>query len=152
MSALTHAAAGDDVRVAAQRLIAAQESAQAAIADALHDDVLQALVAARYAVDLAGQRTTDGPPDSVLAEASTAIQHAVRRTRATAWQLRPRAETPLVEALNALAARLREDSGVAVELNATALPPSPAVGTATVVYRVVQAVLRALPAGARATV
>lgn len=108
-----------------------------ALADRLHDDLLQALVVARYAADAAVRGG-----DATLAR--DAVQDALVTLRRTVWQLRPRTRPGLVPALDALSMQrvaagssaldLRLDADVAAELDPTA---------AAAAYRLVQAVVAA---------
>lgn len=113
-------------------LLAAADADADRLADALHDGPLQALVAARYAVD-AAVRGGD------LAVARDAVQEALVALRRTVWLLRPRGEHDLAGALAELAAQ-RLAAGtppLALDLDAdlaAALPPA----ARAAVYRFVQ--------------
>ncbi len=116
-----------------------------ALADRLHDGPVQALVAARYAADLAA-RTGD------LSLVREAVQEALVQLRRTMGQLRPRGADGLVEALEALGARLAEAGGPVLSLHldaeADVRDPAQAVGA----YRLVQAACRDLDADQRVVV
>lgn len=114
-------------------LLDAEEEADA-LADALHDGPVQALVAARYACDLAVRAGDAGP-------AREAVQEALVALRRTLWHLRPRGADDLPAGLAALSARLVEAGlpPLHLVLDTTAahrLAPA----ARTVVYRLVQAV------------
>jgi signal transduction histidine kinase len=107
-----------------------------ALADALHDGPVQALVVARYASD-AAVRGGDA------AVARDAVQSALVDARRFLWHLRPRGATGLVEALDQLSSHLVEAGGPAVGVLgdvevAAALRGAPAV----LAYRLVQALAR----------
>jgi hypothetical protein len=115
-----------------------------ALADRLHDDLLQVLVVARYAADAAVR----GGDPTVTRDA---VQEALVALRRTVWQLRPRTGPGLVSALDALslqrvaarlpAPELHLDGEVAAQLDAAG---------AAAAYRLVQAALAA--AGQRTVV
>ena len=107
-----------------------------AAADALHDGALQALVVARYAADAA---VRGGDP----AAARDAVQDALVALRRAVWQLRPRGEQGLLDALQRLAAQVVEAGGAPVALDvddtdATVLDTALTPAAATVAYRLVQ--------------
>lgn len=109
------------------------EHEAAALADRMHDGVLQQLVVARYAADAA---VRGGDP----ALARDRVQEALISLRRLVWQLRPRGEEGLVAALFDLSGQLVSAGEPPLRLDldaatAAALPPA-AVATA---YRLVQA-------------
>ena len=107
-----------------------------ALADRLHDGVLQTLVVARYACDAVVRGA-----DPELARA--AVQDALVALRHEVWSLRPRAESGLVAALEDLSAQRAGRPGqgplqFALDADvATELPPA----ARALAYRLVQAVL-----------
>lgn len=106
-----------------------------ALADRLHDDVLQALVVARYATDAVARGA-----DPALAR--DAVQDALVALRRTVWQLRPRTAPGLRTALLDLSAQQLAAGRPALVLElddevAGALDPTAAAAA----YRLVQAVL-----------
>ena len=117
-------------------VLALAEADAGTAADALHDGALQALVVARYAAD-AAVRGGD------VVAAREAVQRALVALRHAVWQLRPRGEHGLVQALRDLARhldatgaaplRLDLDGPAAVALD-EALPPA----SAAAAYRLVQ--------------
>ena len=127
-----HTASARELPAALLRLADADADA---LADRLHDDLLQALIVARYAADAAVRGG-----DAALAR--DAVQDALVTLRRTVWQLRPRTRPGLVAALDALslqrvgaglpALELFLDGAVAAELDPTA---------ASAAYRLVQAVV-----------
>jgi signal transduction histidine kinase len=129
------------------------------LADELHDGVAQALVAARYATDLAGRGLRTGPLGTAsapvagaeLERARAAVQEALIGVRQVIWWQRSRGGADLLGTLLALADRQR--AAGAPELRIAVLPPGgdatrglrPAV--AVTAYRLVQEALR-YPGGA----
>ncbi len=110
------------------------ETDRDAVADALHDGPVQALVVARYAADAAAR---GGDP----VQARDAVQAALVDLRRFLWHLRPRGAAGLVEALDQLSAQLVQAGGAPVGVlgdvaAATALRGAPSVTA----YRLVQAV------------
>ena len=97
------------------------------LADALHDDALQALVVARYAADAA---VRGGDP----LMARDAVQEALVALRRAVWLLRPRGSDGLPAALVELADRLPLQLDVDVEVAAELAPAARRVA-----YRFVQA-------------
>ncbi len=113
--------------------VAGAEEERAAVAAMLHDDVLQAMVAVRYASDLA-ERGLPGALADLRATAADALVSA----RDTVWSLHPRtASGDLMTALCALTDRLGE-RGLSLRVAARGcvgqLPPVQAV----LCYRLVQ--------------
>lgn len=121
------------------------EHEQDALADALHDGPVQALVVARYASDAAVRGG-----DAVAAR--DAVQSALVDVRRFLWHLRPRGASGLVEALDQLSTHLVEAGHPAVGVLgdvevASALHGPPAV----LAYRLVQALARPGGPGTRVT-
>jgi Histidine kinase len=123
------------------------------LADELHDGPAQALVAARYATDLAARTLRATPGDAIstraqqqVADARAAVQEALVGLRQTIWWQRSRCDSDLLLALLALVERQRA-AGLA-ELRIAVVPPGgdltrglrPAV--VVTAYRLVQALLR----------
>lgn len=125
-------AGAEPLDVAAELLAAADADADA-LADRLHDGVLQALVVARYATDAT---VRGGDP----ALARDAVQEALVLLRRTVWLLRPRGADGLADALGELSKR-RASAG----LDPLVLDLAPAVAdaltpaAAAAAYRFVQA-------------
>ena len=120
---------GPDPADDALALLAAADLDADALADAVHDGALQALVVARYAADAA---VRGGDP----AVARDAVQDALVALRRVVWLLRPRGADDLPAALADLSTRL--DAPLVLDLDAdvaAALAPA-ARGIA---YRFVQA-------------
>lgn len=110
-------------------LLAAADLDADALADAIHDGALQALVVARYAADAA---VRGGDP----VQARDAVQDALVALRRVVWLLRPRGADDLPAALAELSTRL--DAPLALDVDpavAAALAPAARV----VAYRFVQA-------------
>lgn len=114
-------------------VVAEVEAERAAVSRLLHDDVAQALLAARYAADLAGA------PD-----VADAVRAAIREVSDAMWRLRPRTgEGNLVQALHDLALR-HGDKVIALHVDGV---PRLSIAAATVAYRVVQSAVSAGDAG-----
>lgn len=99
------------------------------LADELHDGVAQALVAARYAADLAARGlrarpTADSAAVVELDQARAAVQDALISLRRTIWWQRGRCGTSLLSILLALADQQR--SAGAAELRIAILPAAAA--------------------------
>jgi signal transduction histidine kinase len=115
---------------AAAGALAEVEAERAALSRLLHDDVMQTLLAARYAADIAGDATVREAVREAIAEASAAM-----------WRLRPRTtEGLLLRALGELADRR---SGIVLALHIDGLPDVLDASAATVAFRVVQAAMEA---------
>ena len=116
-------------------VLALAEAEAAAVADALHDGALQALVVARYAADAA---VRGGDPVA----AREAVQAALVALRHAVWRLRPRGDQGLVPALRDLALHLDATGGAPLRLDvdaaAAAAEPALAPEAARVAYRLVQ--------------
>lgn len=96
-----------DPGVALARLTELLEDAEAqrdALADMLHDGLVQTLMVARYAADVAVRGG-----DATLAR--DAVQDAVIELRRSIWHLRPRGDAGLLSALEQLSTRLVEFGG-----------------------------------------
>lgn len=115
-------------------LLAAADADGDALADRLHDGALQSLVVARYAADLA---VRGGDP--VLAR--DAVQEALVALRREVWQLRPRPQDDLDQALRALSAQRVAAGGAPLDLGLDAAQPAGGLAPAAVAlaYRLVQA-------------
>ena len=117
-------------------VLALAEADAGTAADALHDGALQALVVARYAAD-AAVRGGD------VVAAREAVQHALVALRHAVWQLRPRGEHGLVQALRDLARHLDATGAAPLQLDvdgpaALALDEGLAPASAAAAYRLVQ--------------
>ncbi len=126
----------DPALLLAEDALAALEAERDELADALHDGVLQELLATRYAADAALRSGASAAP-----AVRDAVQAAVVALRRTMWHVRPRGSDGLPGALRALSERLVEAGAPALDLHVDApaaeldaLSPG-AVGTA---YRLVQ--------------
>ena len=117
-----------DSDLAAALLAAADVDAEA-LADALHDDALQALVVARYAAD-AAVRGAD------VATARDAVQEAVVALRRAVWLLRPRGRDDLPAALAELSTRTPTPLRLDLDGDLAAALPA---DTRALAYRFVQA-------------
>ena len=132
------------------RVIAAQESERARVSRDLHDDVGQALTSVllglRLVEDALGRPALD-PTDARgrVADLRELVADALRRSRQLAFDLRPTVldDIGLVAALRRLRETTAERSGVAVELDTSAIAPDERLAPEieTVVYRVVQEAL-----------
>ncbi len=102
------------VRDMLRQTVRAEANERGRVADLLHDDVLQLLLAARHDVSDA----IDGELD-LLPDARAGLEAATRRLRGTIAALRDTGgdEQPLGEALGALAARPTDGRGAAVDVD-----------------------------------
>ena len=116
-------------------VLALVEADADAAADALHDGALQALVVARYTADAALRGG-----DAALAR--DAVQEALVALRRAVWQLRPRGDQGLVQALHDLGRQLTATGGAALHVDADVEGAAAAEGLPGVVaaaaYRIVQ--------------
>lgn len=107
------------------------------LADALHDGPVQALVAARYATDVAVRGG-----DSAMAR--EAVQTALVDVRRFLWHLRPRGSAGLVEALEQLSTQVVEAGGQPLVVLGDVEAAAALRGQGGVLaYRLVQAVVAA---------
>lgn len=104
-----------------------------ALADRLHDGVLQSLVVARYACDAVAR----GADPSV---ARDAVQEALVALRRDVWALRPRTHHGLAAALTELASRRAVDGRPALDLMLDDDDDDIDPAAAAVAYRLVQSV------------
>lgn len=127
------------------RLLAAAEADADALADALHDGVLQSLVVARYAADAAAR-------GGDVALVRDAVQEALVALRRAVWLIRPRGESDLVAALHELQAQVTATGGVLrLELD-HATADALAAPARVAAYRFVQAVAAGTAPGATCAV
>lgn len=132
------------------RLLGLGDAERREAAHCLHDGPMQALVAARYAADLAALRVkaaTADRADAAAEEARTAaagvrdvVQQGLVEARRTLWRLRPQAADgrDLAGALQVLADWLRDGGQLRVTVEAPEPPgPLPALAAVTT-YRLVQ--------------
>ena len=116
--------------VSSVALLDAADTERNHLADALHDGPVQALVAARFAADLAVRGG-----DSVAAR--DAVQTALVELRRSLWQIRPRGSAGLVEALEQLSGQ-RVEAGLP-PLGLVVDPTASLSGTTgALAYRIVQ--------------
>ncbi len=114
-------------------LLALADADATALGDAMHDDVLQALVVARYATESVARGA-----DPELAR--EAVQHALVTLRRTVWLLRPRGSDGLGAALSELAAQHAAAGRVPPTLTLDAEAADLVGPLAGTVYRFVQSV------------
>jgi signal transduction histidine kinase len=130
MTIVTGAPAATPRSVAVEAL-AEVEAERAALAEVIHDDVLQTLVMARWSADRAGDART-----------VETVRAAITEAREALWALRPRtADGQLSEALYGLADHLAP--GRVVVVRAEGVPGRLGACAATLAYRVVQAAVAA---------
>jgi hypothetical protein len=116
--------------VSSVALLDAADTERNHLADALHDGPVQALVAARFAADLAVRGG-----DSVAAR--DAVQTALVELRRSLWQIRPRGSAGLVKALEQLSEQ-RVEAGLP-PLGLVVDPTASLSGTTgALAYRIVQ--------------
>jgi hypothetical protein len=122
------------VSPAVEELLRGGEHGLDDVADQLHDGPVQALVAARYACDVA---VRGGSPT----DARDAVQEALVALRRSLWHLRPRGEDDLPAALEQLSHRLAEGGRPGLLLSCDH-PSADLLGPAarTTAYRLVQSV------------
>lgn len=132
------------------RVIAAQESERARVSRDLHDDVGQALTSVLLGLRLVEDALNRPAPDPVdaggrIAELRELVADALRRSRQLAFDLRPTVldDIGLVPALSRLREAVADRSGIAVELDSSAIAPDERLAPEieTVIYRVVQEAL-----------
>ena len=117
----------------AAALLTAADADADALADRLHDGVLQALVVARYAADAA---VRGGDP----AVARDAVQDALVALRRAVWLLRPRGAEGLAAALGELSAQRVAAGEPALEVRADDGADALSPAACAAAYRFVQAV------------
>ena len=123
--------------VTAAALVAAVETERTSVAGTLHDGVVQGLVAARLALDIAERRGADV---TALAPIRSALAGALREARQTLWSLRSRGrDGDVLAALSTLAEHLADQDGPRLELHDGGLPDDVSATASMVAYRVVQA-------------
>lgn len=121
-----------------QALVSALEVERTTIAGALHDGVVQGLVAARLALDIAERRGAD---PAHLAPVRSALAGALREARETLWSMRSRgADGDVLSALAALGERLDEHGGPALHVHDAGLPVHVSAMAGVLAYRLVQQV------------
>jgi signal transduction histidine kinase len=134
---------GTSVRPSA--LVSALEAERTAVAGNLHDNVVQGLVAARLALDIAERRGADA---ELLAPVRSALAGAMREARDTLWSLRSRgADGDVLAAFAALADHLAEHEGPDLEVHDAGLPATVSHTAGVLAYRVLQVVADESPAG-----
>jgi PAS domain S-box-containing protein len=89
------------------------------LAQMLHDNLLQLLVAARMHTGMALARAADLPLHDLLLQADTLLAESIEMSRAVMFELSPRAlhESGLTPALHSLARHMRERYGLQVEIS-----------------------------------
>jgi signal transduction histidine kinase len=129
----------DERRLLLLRLVTLQESEQQHIADVIHDDMLQSMIAAKMRVfRLRGGSDTSA---ETTASIGSAIDRAIVRMRSLMSDLRPQIlDLGLLASIEQTVSEFNEESGLVVELhNDLTGDPSPLISTT--VYRIVREAL-----------
>ena len=130
-------------RTGAGQFLLAEEADRAQLAEGLHDGLVQALVAARYLIDLALQPGAENSPVApVLDDAREAVRDALAEARHLLGWLRPRSgnNVPVVSELESVVRREADRSpaaSVVLSVDPSADIPVPPV-VAAAAYRLVQ--------------
>jgi two-component system sensor histidine kinase UhpB len=134
----------DERRSSVARSLGAQESERLRVAQELHDGIGQSLTALMLQIDRAARRVPEGEPlRDELVSAREAARALLGEVREVATRLRPEAldDLGLVNALQALCARIGEQSGLAVRLAVDPDLPPLSPEAELVVFRVAQEAL-----------
>jgi two-component system sensor histidine kinase UhpB len=131
-------------RSSVERSLGAQESERLRVAQELHDGIGQSLTALMLQIDRAARRVPEEDPlRAELCSAREAARTLLGEVREVATRLRPEAldDLGLVNALEALCARVAGQSGIAVRLSVDAGLPPLSPEAELVVFRVAQEAL-----------
>lgn len=134
----------EERRRSVERSLGAQEAERRRVAQELHDGIGQSLTALMLQVDRAARRVpAEDPLHGELCSAREAARTLLGEVREVATRLRPEAldDLGLVNALEALCARVGEQSGIAVRLSVDAGLPPLSPEAELVVFRVAQEAL-----------
>ncbi|MGZ4617962.1 MAG: histidine kinase [Frankiaceae bacterium] len=132
-----------NARTGAGQFLLAEEADRAQLAEGLHDGLVQALVAARYLIDLALQPGAENSPVApVLDDAREAVRDALAEARHLLGWLRPRPgnNVPVVSEVESVVRREADRSpaaSVVLSVDPSADIPVPPV-VAAAAYRLVQ--------------
>jgi signal transduction histidine kinase len=118
-----------------RRVVAAQELERQRLARELHDETGQALTSI-----LLGLKQLDGESPEAVAEVRELVVATLQDVRRLAVELRPKVldDFGLVPALERLTQGFAEQTGISVDLEASALTERPPVEVETAIYRIVQ--------------
>ncbi len=154
INALLDALAAERTRIQAlgAEVIYAQDGERARVSRELHDSVAQTLAAARF--QLASARTKCAEPDTQdrLTEIGSLMATVMDEVRLVSYSLHPRVaeDLGLESALRALAAQVRERSGVKVTVESGLIETSVPRTIVATLFRVAQESLRNIETHARA--
>ena len=114
-----------------ERIARLREVQRLTVANVLHDDIVQTVVAALYQVE--GLRAGGGAKSEELERVAALLKQTITDARGVIWELRP----PVLDglgldgALRALASRVSADGGFVVETELEGVPsPPPRISTA----------------------
>ena len=114
-----------------ERIARLREAQRLIVANVLHDDIVQTVVAALYQVE--GLRAGGGAKSEELERVAALLKQTITDARSVIWELRP----PVLDglgldgALQALANRVSADGGFVVETDLGGVPsPPPRISTA----------------------
>ena len=114
-----------------ERIARLREAQRLTVANVLHDDIVQTVVAALYQVE--GLRAGGGAKSEELERVAALLKQTITDARSVIWELRP----PVLDglgldgALQALANRVSADGGFVVETDLGGVPsPPPRISTA----------------------
>ena len=127
----------------AHRLFEAQERERRAIASELHDEIGQALTAAKINLQTHLQACQNGTHHGELNDSVALIEHILQQVRNLSLDLRPSVldDFGLVAALRWYVKRLGERTNVETQFDADAIEPRPAPMVETALFRIAQAAL-----------
>lgn len=138
-----------------QRVIDTQETERSRLARELHDGISQELLGVRFAMELAGRRTTDATADlkSAIDESVKALSNTIREIRSISHDLRPRAldDMGLTAAIQNLAEKFAARTGVELSLDMQQFIDDLVPPARTAIFRVAQEALNNVERHSKAT-
>jgi len=132
------------------RLMTAQEQERKRIAEDLHDDSVQAMVAVRLRLQQLANRL-GGEEREMVESLDQTVESAITRLRNLLFELRPPSleDAGLSAGLDLLLKRLRSDTGLEATLD-NRLQREPATGARIIIYRICQEAVANVTKHARA--
>ncbi|MEK1893564.1 MAG: histidine kinase, partial [Rhizobium sp.] len=132
-----------------------QETERSRLARELHDGISQELLGVRFAMELAGRRTTDATADlkSAIDESVKALSNTIREIRSISHDLRPRAldDMGLTAAIQNLAEKFAARTGVELSLDMQQFIDDLVPPARTAIFRVAQEALNNVERHSKAT-
>ena len=134
----------DDLRKLASELVLAEERERKRIAVTLHDEVAQALAAARMRIDMLRSLPGDNEYRQLIEQAQELLSHSILQTRALMTDISDPVlyDLGLCSAVESLAEQIKDRHGIQVQYSFEGNPSSLSQDLNVMVFQVVKELLR----------